>query len=298
MPASDNKRFVLIAITVTSIALLPSLGRYAAAADPEGFRPLFNGKDLSGWDTWLGRPHPSVTGLDLKKNDKGQYVGTVGLNKDPKNVYTVVTEDGAPAIRISGEIFGALTSKEEFSDYHLRLQFKWGEKKWPPRDKAKRDSGLLYHCVGEHGAGGTFWMRSLECQIQEGDCGDFWSVAGVLVDVEGELQGDNGPVVFRPGGKTFTLPAKGLGNRAVKSATNEKPHGQWNTIEVYCVGPTSVHVVNGTPNMVLTNARVATDGGEKPLARGKIQLQSEGAEVFYRNIEVRPIKEIPKELLK
>ncbi|MGL4462831.1 MAG: hypothetical protein ACRC1K_11835 [Planctomycetia bacterium] len=60
----------------------------------------------------------------------------------------------------------------------MSLQFKWGEKKWEPRKNDKRDSGLLLHCVGKHGAFWNVWMRSLECQIQEGDCGDFIALAG------------------------------------------------------------------------------------------------------------------------
>ena len=76
---------------------------------PPDYRPLFNERNLDGWETWLGRPHASVQGIDLPRDDKGQYVGVVGLGRDPKNVYSVVEVDGAPAIRISGEIFGALT---------------------------------------------------------------------------------------------------------------------------------------------------------------------------------------------
>ena len=245
---------------------------------------LFNGKDLTHWDTWLGKPF---------KGDKA-----IGLNIDPDKVYTVVEADGKPAIRVSGQTFGAITSKQEFENYHLALEFKWGEKRWPPREKAVRDSGLLYHCVGPHGAQGTFWMRSQELQIQEKDCGDYWSVAGAIVDVEGERKGDKGPIVYKKGGAKFTVPSKGTGNRIVKNPDNEKPSGQWNTIELYCLGQTSVHLVNGKVNMILTGSRHVVDGKEVPLTRGKIQLQSEGAELFYRNITVRGITAIPPELLK
>jgi hypothetical protein len=248
------------------------------------WKSLFNGKDLGGWDTWLGKPH------------KGKEV--VGLNKDPNKVYSVVDLDSQPAIRISGEIFGALTSKAEYENYHLKLEFKWGDKKWPPREKDVRDSGLLYHCVGPHGAAGTFWMRSLECQIQEHDCGDFWSVAGGMVDVEGYRKDGKGSVIYKKGGEKFTVPGKDVGARIIKHPDNEKPTGEWNTIELLTVGPTSVHIVNGKVVMILTNARQMVDGKVVPLTKGKIQLQSEGAEVFYRNITVRSIKEIPEKYLK
>jgi len=58
------------------------------------------------------------------------------------------------------------------------LQFKWGEKKWPPRDKpaTPRDSGLLYHVHAESGYMGRTWASSIELQIQEHDVGDLYAV--------------------------------------------------------------------------------------------------------------------------
>lgn len=264
------------------------------AEDNTGWRPLFNGKNLDGWDTWLGKPHRSLEIAGLKKNDKGDYTEPIGLNKDPLKVYTVVTENDAPAIRITGQVFGAITSTEEFANYHLRFEIKWGEKKYPPRDKAIRDSGLLYHCIGPDGAGGGFWMKSFESQIQENDFGDFYSVAGVIVDVEGERPNDKGAITFKKGGKKFT----GVTSRIIRNPKSEKPHGDWNVVELYAVGQTAVHVNNGVPNMVLTGLRHKSAGKEVPLTKGKIQLQSEGAEVYYRKVEVRTIDKIPEGLLK
>jgi hypothetical protein len=124
----------------------------AALAAAVAWTALFNGRDLTGWDTWLGIPDKSVSGLELPRDAEGRYTSALGLNVDPKRVFSVVEVDGAPAIRISGEMFGALTGKDEYDDFHLRLEFKWGEKKWPPRENAVRDSGILYYAVGEHGA--------------------------------------------------------------------------------------------------------------------------------------------------
>ncbi len=161
--------------------------------------------------------------------------------------------------------------------------------------------GVKIADVDNHGvAGGArkAWMQSLECQIMENHCGDFWSVAGAIVDVEGERQGDKGEIVFKKGGRKLTVPGKGTGGRIIKDGDYEKPTGLWNTIEVLTVGQTSVHLVNGKANMILTNARRRVGDKEAPLTRGKIQLQSEGAEVFYRNIAIRPLQEIPDEYLK
>jgi hypothetical protein len=278
------KHLRLAAGPAGALALLLALLAAAPAADNDvAWSQLFNGKDLAGWDTWLSRPHGSKE--------------VVGLNKDPAGVYSVVTVDGKPAIRISGEVFGALTSKDEFENYHLKLEFKWGEKKWPPRDKAVRDSGLLYHCHGPQGGAGV-WMKSLECQIQEHDCGDFYSVGGAkngpVVDVRGVRKGPKGPITYQKGGELF----KDVTSRIIRDVDHEKEVGAWNTIELLAVGTTAVHVVNGRANMVLTNIRRGKADGLTPLTKGKIQLQSEGAEVFYRNIAVRPLRQIPDEYLK
>ena len=108
-------------------------------------------------------------------------------------MFSVVEIDGGPAIRISGETYGGLITREEYEDYHLRLEFKWGTKRWPPREQAVRDSGCCYHSVGPHDASYGFWMKSFEFQIQEGDCGDFYSLAGVIADAEAVARNPGDP---------------------------------------------------------------------------------------------------------
>ena len=259
------------------------------------WEPLFNGKDLSGWDTWLGKPHESVQFAVGSEYDPDK---PVGLNNDPKGVYTVVDEDKEPAIRISGEIYGAITSQKEFENYHIRLQIKWGTMKWEPRADEIRDSGLIYHATGPHGAGYGNWMKSQECQIQETDCGDYWAVSEARIDIKSGPN-QHGDFTYDPNGDVRTFGWEtDAGMRCRKNPDNENPRGEWNTIEVMAYGTTSVHIVNGVVNLVLTNSRHLVDGKEQPLTKGKIQIQSEGAEVFYRNIEIRTIDKIPEEYLK
>lgn len=267
-----------------------------AAAPSQDEKPLFNGKDLGGWETWLGKPHKAIEVPGLARNGDGEYAGPIGLDRDPKGVFSVVDVDGRPAVRISGEIWGALTTKDDFENYHFKVDFKWGSKKWPPREERLRDSGLLYHATGPHGAGGSYWMRSFECQIQEKDCGDFWSIDRVLVDVEAEPRKAGDPkseLIHKKGAPLAT----GTTRRILKDADAEKPPGEWNTVEIYCAGATSVHAVNGRVVMVLRGLRHRVAGRETPLTKGRLQLQSEGAEVFYRGMAIRPITEIPPALL-
>jgi hypothetical protein len=201
-----------------------------------------------------------------------------------------------PVLRVSGKIWGGISTKREFENYHLQLQFKWGQLKWYPREKDadRRDSGLLYHGVGEHGKGDGYWLRSQEFQIQEGDCGDYWGVAGALFDIRASMNADS---IFQydPLGSLLTFSDDTeTGRHCKKYPDAEKPSGEWNTIDLYCFKNTSVHVINGKVVMVLENSRQSDNGKETELVKGKIQLQSESAEVFYRNIKIRSIDAIPQ----
>jgi len=252
---------------------------------------LFNGKDLSGWYTYLAIPDSSVQS-DFPRDSAGHYFKAPGLNNDIFNVFTVVEIDGAPAIRISGELFGILVTEKEYENYHLTLEIKWGEKRFAPRADKKRDSGVLYHSVGKEGAWGKVWMKSKECQVQESDIGDF-----IVVDTGEAVI----PCIFDSLKNLFLYSEKGeLKDFTVKksychkSADYEKPNGEWNTLEIYTLGDKSVHVVNGSVNLRAYNSTILMNGKLVPNTRGKIQIQSEGAEVYYRNIRIESITELPE----
>lgn len=213
-------------------------------------------------------------------------------------MFSVVEEDGKPAIRVSGKNFGGLSTQQEFENYHLRLEFKWGDLKYPPKRNAKRDSGILYHAVGPHAADWLFWMRSQEFQIQEGDCGDYWGCGGAFASIPAVKQSEN-KFIYAAGSPLLTFRDKGPnGRNCIKRSNAEKPSGEWNTIDLYCYGDTSIHMVNGEVVMVLYNLREPAGNADKPLKKGKIQIQSEGAEVFYRNLEVEQVSGLPKNYVK
>jgi len=256
---------------------------------------LFNGVDLSGWYTWQRQPEPSSEVAGLARDEEGKYIDPIGRNKDPLNVFRVVEEEGEAAIRISGEVFGILVTEKEFENYHLKMQFKWGEAKYAPRENEKRDSGILYHSIGAEGAWGGVWMKSMECQVQETDCGDYISVDTVMVEVPAFRNEEDRRYYYKAEAEIMTFSVDR--SYCNKEADYEKPNGEWNTMEVYTVNGNSVHVVNGKVNMRTYNSRYLENGVETPLVKGKIQLQSEGAEIFYRNIQLKPIDAIPDDLM-
>ena len=251
---------------------------------------LFNGKDLAGWDSYLGPP------LD----DAGKKLSEVpiGLNADPNKVFTIVKIDGQNAIRISGQNWGAISTKQVYADFHLRLMFKWGVLTWGQKKGRKKDSGLLYFSVGDYGADYGAWMRSQEFQIEEGNCGDYWGVAGAMEDVPVVKKSDS-EYVYNSSGEmqTFSAVSK-VGRHCVKQGDAENPTGEWNTLDLYCHGDTSVHVINGKVMMVLYRSSQMESGHAIPLVKGKVQIQSEGAEIFYKNITVEKVDKIPTAFLK
>ncbi|SKB53926.1 3-keto-disaccharide hydrolase [Maribacter arcticus] len=252
---------------------------------------LFNGFDLKNWDTYLGPQF--IEGVPMEKIDEQI---PYGLNNDPIGVFTIADVDGEKVLRISGECWGGISTKREFENYHLQLQFKWGDKKWYPREKLsdKRDSGLLYHAVGDHADGDKFWLRSQEFQIQEGDCGDYWGVAGALLDIRATKTG-NDDYRYDEKGNLLTFSSESEnGRHCIKYPDGENQTGKWNTVDLYCFGGKSVHIINGKVVMVLENSRQLVDGKESPLTKGKIQLQSESAEIFYKDIKIRSIKSLPR----
>ncbi|MEM1063719.1 MAG: DUF1080 domain-containing protein, partial [Planctomycetota bacterium] len=112
---------------------------------------------MSQWEVWLGVPHTSLPIEWDGKSEDGKQGKPLGLG-DRLGVFAVEDVDGEPVLRVSGEIYAGLTTLEEFEDYHLTCEVQWGEKKYAPRLNAKRDSGILYHCVGRHGAFWNVWM--------------------------------------------------------------------------------------------------------------------------------------------
>ena len=266
------------------IVLLASLA--SCGKKPKEWKALWNGKDLTGWDTYLGPRFDTVT----NQMDTTQIPG---LNNDLQHVFNVVMMDGQPALRISGEQFGGISTVEKFKNYHLKLQFKWGQATFAPKKGKKRDSGLLYHAVGMHGADYGFWMRSQEFQIQEGDCGDYWGVAGGVMEIPAEGS-EVEKYVYSPNAPLLTFSGSSKnGRRCIKNPDAEKPTGEWNELELYCLGDTAVHVVNGTKVMMLFHSQQAAQGKLSPLTNGKIQLQSEGAELYFREIQIQPITALP-----
>jgi hypothetical protein len=252
---------------------------------------LFNGKNLSGWYTYLGIPDSAVIS-DLPRDSSGKYFKAAGINIDPFGVFSVTDIDGQPAIRISGEVYGTLITEKEFSNYHLHLEFKWGEKKYPAGSTRKRDSGIMYHCQGKEGGLGGVWMRCKEFQVKEGDLGDFIVVDTGAAVVPCLYDSSMNLYYYNENGTPLEFTEKF--GYCHKSADYELKQGMWNTLDLYTFNDQSIQIVNGNVVLRAYHLNIGQSGKLVPHTGGKIVLQSEGAEIFYKNIIIRSITEFPK----
>lgn len=231
---------------------------------------LFNGKNLDGWYTYL-----------IKS----------GRGSDPLNVFSVHDKQ----IHITGEDYGCITTLNEYENYKLVVEYKWGTKTFPPRLNNARDNGVLIHSQGKDGAFSKSWMYSIECQIIEGGTGDFLVVGDGSKTFEltslVKPRAEKGPYIFDPKGNPATINLGRIDwfarDPEWKDVINfrgahdiEKSVGQWNKMEIVAKGDNVTIYLNGT----LVNQATKV----KP-SKGHIQIQSEGAEMFVRKVDLTPL---------
>lgn len=258
----------------------------SAAIVPRETIVLTDGTNFSAFHTWLAK---------------------FGRDQDPDRVFAVVDRvDGAPAIRISGQWYGGLVTNESYANYRLVAEYRWGLTTWGDRKNKARDSGVLLHLQGEDGNNNKnlrgAWTRSVEFQILEGGTGDIWLVPGYDRDNPTPIQPQltiairkhpGGFPMWDPKGAPTELRQFGrigwggldpdwkpeLGFRGRNDV--EKPWGEWNRIEAICDGGDVTYFVNGVK---------VNEGRNGTFKEGRLLFQSEGAEIFFRRIELHPLK--------
>lgn len=162
-------------------------------------------------------------------------------------------EDGVLICR--GTPLGYLYTKEDYDNFHLKVQWRWAPDKGPGK------GGVLIRMTGAH----KIWPKSLEAQINANDAGDFWGLDGY---------GFSGDEARR---QTLTHDTFGALTHLKKTRALEHPSGQWNTYEIIAQGDKVTLTINGE------QVNQATGCSTTP---GKICLTSEGNEIHFRNISL------------
>ncbi len=150
-----------------------------------------------------------------------------------------------------GNPIGYMRSETDYTNYVLKLEWRFN-----PVTKQAGNSGVLLRMVGED----MVWPRSVEAQLHSGNAGDFWNIEKFPMKTD---------------------PARLNGRNTRKTHFAERPIGEWNEYEIIVDGSSVVLMVNGE------KVNEAWDVWETP---GKICLQSEGAEIHFRNIRLSLIK--------
>jgi 3-keto-disaccharide hydrolase len=235
---------------------------------------LFNGKDFTGLRTWL------------KETQR----------EDPRKVFRAEEE----IIHVSGEGSGYVATESEYRNYHLAVEFLWGQR--TNGGKYVRNSGILLNITGPDGGAGGSWPSCIECQLAQGCVGDLIVIRGkddtgetipVQVAAETELAADGRRHRWKAGGELKTFPpARGqlwwsrhdwdfkefLDTRGKEDV--ESPPGEWTRVECIAAGGRLTIIVNGQKVNECQNVF--------PTA-GRIALQCEGFEVYFRKFELQPL---------
>lgn len=254
-------------VACVSIGAMAASG-VASAAGPAAWKTLFNGRNLDGWTVGYASSVPAdappAASLFRVENGAIHVYPTQAAGSAQPNAY--------------------LITRTDHRDYVISLEYRWGEKKFAPRAQLVRDAGLIYHVQRERAGD---WPAGAEAQIQEGDTGDAWAVSSRLssfVDAKSRRY-----ALPEHGGVPVTVGNDGKFERVRHGRVNEYPG--WNTLEVIVRGDRATHVVNGVINMRVHDLKGWDAAGNSwvKLDHGRIALQAESAEIFYRNIRIRPL---------
>jgi hypothetical protein len=202
----------------------------------DGSKPLFNGKDLSGWTAFL-------------PNDQGVK---------PEQVWSV--KDGVITCAGAKKPNGYIITNQEFDNYVLKLQWRF------PAGTPGGNSGVLLHVQTPD----KVWPKSVEAQLQSGQAGDFWLIDSKLNIAKERNNSNSARNYIRIGEKCV--------NGKAERKQYEKPFGEWNQYEIHC---------NSNNVRLMINGQLVNEGRDGELSKGKIALQAEGADIQFRNIEIR-----------
>lgn len=149
-----------------------------------------------------------------------------------------------------GQPIGYIRTEKDYTNFVLKLEWRFN-----PVTRKAGNSGVLVRVQ----APDKVWPRSIEAQLQHENAGDFWNID--------EFQ--------------MTTAADRLNGRNTrKTHFAERPLGEWNEYEI---------IVDHDRVRLVVNGELLNEAWDVEALPGKIALQSEGAEIHFRNIRLAPI---------
>jgi Domain of Unknown Function (DUF1080) len=217
-----------------------------------GFVPLFDGKTLAGWSVNRGAGDGQPAEEIFTVDDQGIHVYAGAAQGSVQPVATLLTD-------------------REYSRFELQLEYKWGTNRFAERANTARDAGVLFHL---HGDLTLVWPPSLQMQLGTSELGGEWVTGDVIVLGTTTQAVIDGQVV-----NTGRYPTR---ERA------EKPEGEWNQVRLSVdADKSATFELNGVVVNHVESFKHQVNGVYLPLERGRLAIEAEWAELWYRNISIK-----------
>ena len=160
------------------------------------------------------------------------------------------TVDDDGILHCTGKPAGYIRTTKDYTNFVLKLQWRFDA------EKGAGNSGVLLRMVGDD----KVWPKSVEAQLHSGNAGDFWNIDKFEMSTDAERTN---------------------GRNTKKTHTAEKPVGEWNDYEI---------IVDRGNITLIVNGEQVNEAWDVEEVAGKICLQSEGAPIQFRNIQVAEIQ--------
>ena len=212
--------------------------------------------------TSFGQSRALLNGKDLK----GWHVDVPEMDKDPNVKSPFLIRDG---LLVSlGKPGGHLITDDQHENFRLTFQYRFAGK--------PGNCGALVFVSKPRDLYEMF-PKSIEIQMMHQNAGDFWCIQEDITV----------PDMEKRRGPKEKWGVNGDKLRRIPNLTDgtEKPLGEWNSMHIECVKNSIKVWLNG----VLVNY-----GYNATAQKGQIALQSEGAEVEFKEVMVTPIKTLSK----
>jgi hypothetical protein len=265
----DRRRFIggAAAALVGGLIAPARLPAASPSAPPIAWKPLFDGHSLDGW-----------TIFQQGVRNRGAHAAVRIANG---MLHFLGPEFDGP----DSTAFGHIATTATYANYHLQAEFRWGQRRFAPRDLQRRNSGLLYHMAPDRD---RLYPVCVEFQIEEGDVGD-----AIMVNTrarQGPLLGGTPlwPNWFPglPDAYHEPIVAGGIARQwHVHSGPYERLDA-WNTIDLFAFDDQAAQLVNGR---IVNTLFAMIDRNGHPLNCGRIALEFEAAEISFRNVRIRDL---------
>lgn len=260
----SNQITFRIAVIIVSIFQLASGAVAQNPLSKKGFVNLFNGKNFDGWY------------LKIRSGDSALAKKVYAIDNKMVHVFNNAFPAEYELNTGKNETHGLFYTTQKYSMYIFKFEYKWGKNIANNFNQFQYDAGMYYHVVDD-----KIWPKGIEYQVRynsftkQNHTGDFWA---------GKIQwySKDSLTFSLPSEGGLPMPLKGGEHRCLKDVPFNALNDQWNQCEVIVMGNKyAIHKLNGRVVNLATNL---------PFGEGIIGLQSETAEIYYRNIKIKTLE--------